>query len=62
MAFACIEAFGVDRCLFASNWPVDKLYSTYGELIATFDVLTRGFSDAERDRLFSGTAEHVYRL
>jgi predicted TIM-barrel fold metal-dependent hydrolase len=62
LVFTCIETFGIDRCLFASNWPVDKLYSTYGELIATFDALTRDFSESDRDRLFAGTAEQVYRL
>ncbi len=62
MVNTCIECFGVDRCLFASNWPVDKLYSTYGELVASFDALTAGLSSAERDALFAGTAERVYRI
>lgn len=62
MVTACLEAFGVERCLFASNWPVDKLYSTYHELIATFSALTASLSAAERDRLFAGTAEAVYRI
>ena len=59
---ACIDIFGVDRCLFASDWPVDKLYSTYGELFAAFATITAGASASERDALFAGTAERVYRL
>lgn len=62
MVFSCIDTFGVDRCLFASDWPVDKLYSTYGELFATFDLVTIELSAAERDALFAGTAERVYRI
>ncbi|TML10926.1 MAG: amidohydrolase, partial [Actinobacteria bacterium] len=59
---ACIDIFGVDRCLVASDWPVDKLYSTYGELFAAFATITAGVSATERDALFAGTAERVYRL
>ena len=59
---ACIDIFGVERCLFASDWPVDKLYSTYGELFAAFVAITAGASASERDALFAGTAERVYRL
>ena len=52
-----IDIFGVDRCLFASDWPVDKLYSTYSELFAAFVAITAGASASERDALFAGTAE-----
>ena len=62
MVNACIEIFGVDRCLFASDWPVDKLYSTYDELFAAFVTITEGASASERDALFAGTAERAYRL
>jgi predicted TIM-barrel fold metal-dependent hydrolase len=38
------------------------LYSTYGELFAAFATITAGASASERDALFAGTAERVYRL
>jgi predicted TIM-barrel fold metal-dependent hydrolase len=62
MVHDCIELFGTDRCLFASDWPVDKLHSTYAELFASFAIIMTDASVAERDALFAGTAERVYRL
>lgn len=57
-----IEAFGVDRAMFASNFPVDSLYSTYTELYAAFDMITADFTTGERAALFAGTARRVYRI
>ena len=57
-----IEAFGVDRCMFASNFPVDGMHGTFDELYSTFDAVTAGLDDGSRDKLFAGTAERVYRL
>ena len=59
-----IELFGVERCLFASNFPIDSLYSDYGTLISSFEriVSTLGLSEAESDALFYTNAERVYRL
>lgn len=57
-----IEAFGPDRAMFASNFPVDSLYSTYAQLYGAFDTLTADFSPDERSALFAGTARRVYRL
>ena len=34
----CIEAFGVDRCMFATNWPVDRLFSSYPDLVGAYRV------------------------
>jgi predicted TIM-barrel fold metal-dependent hydrolase len=62
MVNSCIDIFGVDRCLFASDWPVDKLHSTYEELFAAFVTITEGASAGERDALFAGTAERAYQL
>ena len=58
----CIEAFGPDRCIINTNWPVDKLFATYDELLGAFDVLTTGYTAPQRDALFAGTAERVYRI
>lgn len=57
-----IEIFGVDRCMFGSNFPVDGLYSTFDRLWSAFKTLTRGFSECEREALFHDNAERFYRL
>jgi predicted TIM-barrel fold metal-dependent hydrolase len=57
-----IEAFGVDRCMFASNFPVDKLFSSYDDVFNAFKSVTHDFSPDERRALFHGNAERVYRL
>jgi predicted TIM-barrel fold metal-dependent hydrolase len=57
-----IEAFGADRCMFASNFPVDSLYGSFDDLYSTFDAVTIGLDRASREALFAGTAERIYRL
>jgi predicted TIM-barrel fold metal-dependent hydrolase len=59
---AAIELFGTDRCMFESNFPVDKLSYSYGILWNSFKRMTRSFSEAERAALFHDTATRVYRL
>jgi L-fuconolactonase len=56
-----IEAFGVDRCMFASNFPVDAVYGTFDGLYETFSTVTDGLDDESREKLFAGNAERVYR-
>jgi predicted TIM-barrel fold metal-dependent hydrolase len=57
-----IEAFGTDRCMFASNFPVDKLFSSYDTLFKAYKEITKGFSPTERRKLFHDNAERFYRL
>jgi predicted TIM-barrel fold metal-dependent hydrolase len=57
-----IGAFGVDRCMFASNFPVDSMYGTFDDLYGVFGAVTGGLDAASRDKLFAGNAERVYRL
>jgi L-fuconolactonase len=57
-----LGAFGVDRCFFASNFPVDAVYGTFDELYTTFSDLTAGLDDASRAKLFAENAERIYRL
>jgi predicted TIM-barrel fold metal-dependent hydrolase len=57
-----IERFGPDRCMFESNFPVDKLSCSYTVLWNSFKLLTKGYSAAERAAMFHGTAARVYRL
>ncbi len=58
----CIEAFGAERCLFESNFPVDKLSTGYAVLWNAFKRLAAGASETEKTALFSATAQRVYRL
>ncbi len=58
----CIEAFGVDRCMFESNFPPDKQSCGYTELWNAFKRITAGASADEKTALYSGTAARVYRL
>lgn len=58
----CIEAFGAHRCMFESNFPVDKGSYSYRTGWNAFKRLTAGCSASERQQLFEGTACRVYRL
>jgi predicted TIM-barrel fold metal-dependent hydrolase len=58
----CIEAFGVNQCMFESNFPPDKQSCGYTELWNAFKRITSGASAAEKKALYSGTAARVYRL
>jgi len=57
-----IELFGADRCMFESNFPVDRWGCDYATLWNAFKRLAAGASEAETAALFSGTAKRVYRL
>jgi predicted TIM-barrel fold metal-dependent hydrolase len=58
----CIEAFGADRCMFESNFPVDRGTCDYATLWNAFKLIAADASEAEKTALFSGTAARVYRL
>jgi len=58
----CIEAFGADRCMFESNFPVDILSCDYATLWNAFKVFAKGYSADEKTALFSGTAARIYKL
>ncbi len=57
-----IEAFGASRCMFESNFPVDKGSYSYQACWNAFKLLAAGASAAEKAALFSGTATRIYRL
>ena len=58
----CIEKFGAGRCMFESNFPVDRVSYSYVSIWNAFKIMAQGYSDAERDALFHDTAVRVYRL
>ncbi len=57
-----IAAFGVERCMFASNYPVDKLFSSYDAIFDAFKDITKDYSQSERLALFHDNAARFYRL
>jgi predicted TIM-barrel fold metal-dependent hydrolase len=59
---ACIEAFGPDRCMMESNFPVDKQSCGYGVLWNALKRITQGCSAADKAALYHDTAARVYRL
>ena len=58
----CIEAFGVDRCMFESNFPVDKVSCSYAVLWNAFKRLAAGCSQPEKAALFCHTARRFYQI
>lgn len=57
-----IEIFGPDRCMFGSNFPVDRLYGSYGDLVTSFRDAIAGFTPAERRHMLHDNAARLYRL
>jgi predicted TIM-barrel fold metal-dependent hydrolase len=57
-----IECFGPDRCMFESNFPVDKLSISYAVMWNALKKIAGGFSEDEKHAMFYGTAARVYRL
>jgi L-fuconolactonase len=57
-----LHAFGADRLMFGSDWPVCLLAADYPEVVATAEALTAALGAAERDAVFGGTARRVYRI
>ncbi len=58
----CIERFGPERCMFESNFPVDREAFSYRAIWNAFKYLVRDFTRDEKSWLFYRTAEHAYRL
>ena len=56
-----VAVFGADRCLFGSNFPIEKLWTTFEELLDAF-LAAAGLDDAARAAIFEETAVRVYRL
>lgn len=58
----CIEQFGPERCMFESNFPVDKVSYSYNVMYNAFKRLSKGYSADERAAMFHDTAVRVYRV
>ena len=59
---SCIELFGAERCMFESNFPVDRIAGDYRTIWNVFKTITNACSADEKAALYSGTARKTYRL
>jgi predicted TIM-barrel fold metal-dependent hydrolase len=57
-----IEAFGTDRVVFGTNWPVDRMFSSYPDVINAYAEIISGFPRDEQVNMFSGNAERIFRI
>jgi L-fuconolactonase len=57
-----LAAFGPDRVLFGSDWPVCELAASYARVVETAHALTAALSETERHQVFEGTARRAYAL
>ncbi len=57
-----VALFGADRCLFGSNFPIEKLWTDYASLLSAHRAAAGGLSTAEQEAIFHNTACRVYRL
>lgn len=58
----CIDAFGTERAMLASDFPVERVHGTFDAFYSAFDAITADFSADERERLFAANAEAIYRI
>lgn len=57
-----VEIFGAKRCLFGSNFPIEKLWTTYGELFDAFQKAASKLPKTQQKAIFEGTAARIYRI
>ena len=58
----CIDRFGPERCMFESNFPVDKVSYSYNVMYNAFKRLSKGYSPGERAAMLHDTAVRIYRI
>jgi predicted TIM-barrel fold metal-dependent hydrolase len=57
-----VDRFGPDRCLFGSNFPIEKLWTTYADLVAAYRGAVSSYDEDTQRKLLAGTAARVYRV
>jgi predicted TIM-barrel fold metal-dependent hydrolase len=62
IALPTIEMFGAGRCVFGSNFPIEKLWSSYAALVNAYRGALAGLPEAAQAEVFSDTARRLYRL
>jgi predicted TIM-barrel fold metal-dependent hydrolase len=58
----CVALFGADRCLWGSNFPIEKLWTDYPALLSAHRAATASLTEGQRRAIFNDTAARVYRL
>lgn len=59
---ATVDLFGAERCMFGSNFPIEKIWTNYTALIDAFKQATEAFGGDVKEAIFNTTAERVYRI
>ena len=62
MVTATVGMFGAERCLYGSNFPIEKLWTSYADLFAAFRKAAERLSPDERRAIFNDTASRIYRI
>ena len=62
MIVETVAIFGADRCMFGSNFPIEKIWTSLPELVATFRARSAHLDELERNAVFRDTAARVYRI
>ena len=60
--YETLDMFGFDRCMFESNFPVDKGSCSYGVLWNAFKILAKDMSEDEKNKLFKQNASRIYKI
>lgn len=58
----CLDTFGPDRCIIGSNWPVDRLYSSYDPIMDIYRERVSRFDEADQRKILSENAQRLYRV
>jgi predicted TIM-barrel fold metal-dependent hydrolase len=61
-AETCLDVFGSRRAMFATNWPIDRLYGSYPQLLEAYLSIASTFAIADRSNVFADTAARVYQI
>jgi predicted TIM-barrel fold metal-dependent hydrolase len=59
---ACLDTFGPDNCIIGSNWPVDRLFSSYDPIMNIYRDHVSRFDEADQRKILSENARRLYRL
>ena len=58
----CIDSFGPSRVIFATNWPIDSLWSSYENVVDSYLDIIQNFSSGEKIAMFSANTKNLYRI
>jgi predicted TIM-barrel fold metal-dependent hydrolase len=62
LVLACIDAFGAERAMLATNWPIDRLHGRYTDLVDAYRTIVAELPEPAQADVLHATAERVYRL